>query len=215
MKSDGQLQQDVMEELKWDASVAHHAIGVSVNDGVVELDGTVPSHADKGRAEKAAFRVTGVRAVVDHLKVKLLPAYERGDDDIARAAINVLLWNTLVPEGIKVLVNDGVITLQGSASWKYQKDAAYNSVKALMGVRSVINLIKLVQPEAHEGLKLKIRNAIQRARLNPGEIKVDLEGSTVTLKGKVTSYAERDAAEAAAWSAPGITQVKDDISVVL
>lgn len=215
MKTDSRVQEDVMDELKWDASLTHEAIGVAVEKGIVTLTGSVPSFAEKEQAEKATFRVAGVQSVVDHLQVKALPSYERSDTDIAWAATNALDWDALVPEGVKVVVENGVVTLEGQVSWKFQKDAAFDAVKSLMGVKHVSNRVQLASMRPNQGLKAKIQKAIQRSRLLPSEIKVEVAGGVVTLDGKVNTYGERDAVEAAAWSAPGVSEVKDHIQVAL
>ncbi len=214
MKSDSKIQADVMEELQWDPSIAHQAIGVSVKDGIVTLSGNVPTYAEKTRAEKAALRVAGVAAVVEHLVVKPSSSYERDDSDIARAAADNLSWNSLIPKQIKVTVNEGVVTLSGEVQWNYQRETANSAVKNLMGVRQVKNLIKINTAQPSKDLGERIREAIHRAQHAPfGEVQVDVDGFTVTLRGKVKTFAEREAAEAAAWSAAGVKQVKDNIKI--
>ena len=214
MKTDSQLQIDVINQLKWEASVTHEGIGVSVKKGVVTLTGTVPTHAEKSKAEEAVLKVSGARAVVTHLNVKSQKDYERDDVDIARAASAALEWNSLVPPTIKAVVNAATVTLTGEVIWKYQKDAAEAAVKDLMGVHQVSNHIKFKYSEPYHNLKERIRMAIKRARTQDvDDIIVNVSGSTVTLKGTVKTPGEREAVEAAAWSAPGIVNVKDDIHV--
>jgi osmotically-inducible protein OsmY len=205
-----------MEELKWDASLNHEAIGVSVKDGIVTLSGTIPTYVQKSGAEKATLRVAGVTAVVEHLVVKPTTGYSRGDADIAHAVVHVFKWNTLVPDTVHAVVNDGIVTLKGEVQWNFQREAAEKAARPLLGVRGIKNLITLKSVETYNNIKERIRHAIQRAR-NPsiGDIRVDVEGSTVTLKGKVRTFAEREAAENAAWSAPGVLKVKDNILVNL
>jgi osmotically-inducible protein OsmY len=215
-KSNTQLQQDVLQELKYEPSVNPSEIGVTAKDGIVGLTGNVKSYAEKYAAVHAAERVAGVKAVTDELKVDLPAFHVRNDEDIARAAVNGLQWDVWVPaDQIKVKVDNGWITLEGEVDYKYQQSAAENAVRNLTGVRGVSNLINLKKPAVLPSeVKVKIDEALRRAAaVDADRIKVSVVQDRVTLKGTVSSWAERQAAENAAWSAPGVWTVEDDLVV--
>jgi osmotically-inducible protein OsmY len=214
VKTDRELQIDVLDELKWEPGVEATDIGATVKDGVVTLTGTVDSYTEKWAAESAVKRVSGVKALAEELQVKLPGSSERTDADIAGAAENALEWDTSVPEGIKVTVENGFLTLEGEVDWQYQKEAAEDAVGCLMGVKGVSNLIT-VKPSAEPiGIKEKIEAAFKRsAILDAEDINVQADGGKVTLTGCVGSWAEYDAAESAAWAAPGVCEVNNLISV--
>lgn len=215
MKTDAQLQNDVIDELKWDPSVTHEHIGVSVNDGIVTLTGHVPNFLEKTSAEKAAQRVAGVKAIVEKMEVKYPGAYSRDDEDIASAILNAFKWNVQIPdERLKAKVRNGWVTLTGEVEWEYQKDAAANAVKPLTGVLGVTNSIEIKPKILISDLKAKIEQALKRAAEREADrIKVSVEGRKVTLSGKVRSYAELLDARGAAWSAPGVSEVRDNLIV--
>jgi osmotically-inducible protein OsmY len=217
MKSDKELQINVLDELTWEPSVNVEDIGVIVKDGVVTLTGSVDSYAEKSAAEQAAKRVAGVKALAVEIEVKLPGMSERTDADIARAAENALEWDTLVPEDrVKVTVEQGRITLTGDVDWRYQKEAAENAVRYLTGVKGVSNLIDIitVQKVSPAEVKANIEKALKRnARLEAQRITVTAAGSKVTLRGNVRSLADRDEAERAAWNAPGVFEVEDEIDI--
>jgi osmotically-inducible protein OsmY len=215
MKANVQLQQDVIDELQYEPSVEAAGIGVTAKDGIITLTGAVKSYSEKWSATQATKRVSGVKAVVDEIKVKLPYAHERGDEDIARAALQALEWDVQVPHTrIVVKVEQGRITLEGDVDYKYQQTAAVNALRNLTGVTSVINLIH-VKPTANASeVKVKIENALKRAaEVDAKRIVVDVVNDKVTLRGTVHSWAERSEAERAAWSAPGVRLVEDDLSV--
>ncbi len=215
MKANVQLQQDVIDELQYEPSVEAAGIGVTAKDGIITLTGAVKSYSEKWSATQATKRVSGVKAVVDEIKVKLPYAHERGDEDIARAALQALEWDVQVPHTrIVVKVEQGRITLEGDVDYKYQQTAAVNVLRNLTGVTSVINLIH-VKPTANASeVKVKIENALKRAaEVDAKRIVVDVVNDKVTLRGTVHSWAERSEAERAAWSAPGVRLVEDDLSV--
>jgi osmotically-inducible protein OsmY len=215
MKTNVQLQQDVIDELQYEPSIEAAGIGVTCKDGIVTLTGTVKSYAEKWSATRATERVSAVKAVVDEIKVDLPYTHKRGDEDIARAALQALEWDVQVPHTrIMVKVEQGRITLEGDVDYKYQQTAAENAVRNLTGVNAVINLIH-VKPIANPSeVKVKIENALRRAaELDARQIRVDVLNDKVTLRGTVRSWSERSEAERAAWSAPGVRHVEDDLSV--
>jgi len=162
MKSDTELQTSVLEELKWEPGVHATDIGVSVKDGVVTLEGTVDSYAEKWTAEKAAKRLPGVKALAVDLKVKRPGSSERTDADIARTAENALKWDVSVPEGIKVTAENGFLTLEGQVDWQYQRSAAERVVKYLTGVTGVSNQITVKPKMAPADVEAKMEAATKR-----------------------------------------------------
>jgi osmotically-inducible protein OsmY len=220
MKTDAELQRDVMDELKWEPIIRAAEIGVAVKDGVVTLSGSVDSYAKKWAADRAAKRVFGVKAVAEEIKVTLASSYKRADKDIAQSATKVLDWTLWVPSGrVKVMVQDGRITLSGDVDWYYQKERAEDAVRHLVGVVGVINSITIKPPvptvKAFE-VKNKIEDALKRnARLllAAQKIQVECSGSKVILRGSVGSLAELEEAEWAAWAAPGVDEVDNKLTV--
>ena len=214
MKTDSTLQAEVEEELKWEPSVTASNIGVSVNDGVVTLSGTVPTYAEKWAAEKAAGRVAGVKAIAEELQVKLFGPHQRNDTEIAEAAAQSIKWHVWVPIGIQTTVEKGWVTLQGEVSWDFQRKAAFDAVRYLPGVVGASNDITVkptVQPSA---VKEAIEKALKRdAELDAEEIVVRTDGGKVTLSGNVHSWADRNDAGQAAWNAPGVTAIQNDLTV--
>lgn len=217
MKTDTQLMSDVQAELDWDPRIDDRGIVVAVKDGVVTLAGYVSSYADKWSAEKAAKGVAGVRAIANDIEVKLGTASQRPDKDIAEAAANALRSNVSVPASdIKVIVNDGWITLEGKVTFWYQKSTAENAVRGLWGVKGISNNIEL-KPQVRAGdVKSKIQQAFHRhATLDANKVNIAVAGGEITLTGEVSSWYERDEAERAAWAAPGVTRVQNTLSVHL
>jgi osmotically-inducible protein OsmY len=205
-----------MDELAWDPSVDAAEIGVSVENGVVILNGTVKSLAEKWTAERVTQHVEGVRAVTDELVVKLAGDSQHTDADIAGAAANVLDWNTSVPPNrVKVLVQNGWITLGGNVEYHFQKMAAENAVRHLKGVKGVSNLIG-VNPRVSAGDVIHaIKKALHRAaQVDAEKISVEASAGKVILRGNVRTWTEREEAERAAWAAPGVTNVQNDIQIV-
>lgn len=216
MKTDKELQRDILDELAWEPRVDAEDIGVSVEAGIVTLNGRVKSVIEKWAAERVAQRVDGVRAVTDELTVKLPGETQYSDTDIARAAANALDWNASVPRSrIKVVVENGWIALKGNVDYHYQKDAAEGAVRILKGVTGVRNTIVVTPPSVSPSdIKHKIERALERAaQVDAQRITVETTGGKVILRGDVKTWAEREEAERAAWAAPGVFEIKNDIRI--
>jgi osmotically-inducible protein OsmY len=213
MRTDSELQHDVMNELEWEPTIKAAEIGVGVVDGVVTLSGYVDSLYKRLAAERAAARVFGVKAVVEEIQVRLPSSLERSDEDIARVALTALEWNVAVPyHRIKVQVQDAVVTLSGEVDWWYQKDAAGDAVRKLVGVVLVSNQILIKPAVKPQDVKDRIESAFQRnALLDARRVTVETRGGKVILKGSVRNWAEREQVEWAAWAAPGVSEVESHI----
>jgi osmotically-inducible protein OsmY len=215
MKTDAELQYDVMNELDWEPIIKASEIGVAVKDGIVTLSGYVDSYVKKWSAEHAAARVFGVRAVAEEIQVKLPGSLKRSDEDIAGAVANVLEWNVLVPhDRIKVQVQNGRVTLSGEVDWGYQKFAADEAVRHLMGIAWFDNQITVKPTVKLQDVKDKIISAFQRnALLDSRRTTVEVQGSRVILSGSVRTWGERAEAQWATWAAPGVSEVENNIII--
>lgn len=215
MKTDTEIRRDVEVELKWDPSIDDRRIGVIVSNGVVTLTGEVPHYSSKWAAEDGAKRVGGVRAIANELQVRIPSTGMRSDMDIAEAAANALRWHVAtVSAQIKPVVKDGWITLSGQVQWGFQKSAAENAVRSLMGVKGVSNEVHVTSSVKAADVKQKIEEAFKRhAMLDASGIEVNVDSATVTLKGHVQTWQEREDAARAAWAAPGVVNVENRLSL--
>lgn len=215
MKTDVQIQKDVMDELKWQPFLNSSEIGVAVKNGIVTLSGIVDTYAKKLSAEQATKNVLGVKAVAEDIQVGISPSYRRTDAEIAEAVYNALKWHTVVQEDkIKIKVEDGIVKLEGIVDWEYQKTAAKAAIQNLMGVKFVNNLITVNPRTTPFELEKKINAAFQRqASLDANKITVSVIGNKVILRGTVRSFAESEDAEKVAWAAPGVFAVENKLDI--
>jgi osmotically-inducible protein OsmY len=215
MVSDLQLRQDVVDELEFEPSVHAAHIGVVANNGVVTLTGFVTSYAEKAAAERAARRVKGVTALAEEIEIRLPSDKKSSDDEIAARAVNILKWQVGLPaEQIVVKVERGTVTLTGEVDWQFQRADAEHAVHKLTGVVNVTNQIRVASAVRASEVKEKIQQALERnADIEAARITVHTEGGKVILSGKVRAWYERDIAERAAWSAPGVTEVQDRLTI--
>jgi len=215
MKNNETLQKDVQDAIKWEPLLHAAEIGVTANDGVVTLTGIVDSYAKKSEAEDATKKVAGVKAVVERIEVKYLGSIHKEDEEIAKEVLNAFKWNWKVPgEKITVIVENSWVTLTGTINWNYQKDAAKNAIKNLLGVKGVTNSIT-IESEIHDAVeKREIEDAIDRNwSINKQDIQVKVSGNRVTLTGTVNSIYQKDEAQRMAWNAPGVWFVDNEIEI--
>ena len=212
---DYELKQAVLAELEWVPEVDASKIGLSAEDGVITLTGRVHTYSEKWNAERIVKRVRGVKGLANDIEVAVTIGDQRDDTDIAQSAVNALEWNSSVPKNrITVTVSKGRITLEGEVDWNYQKRAAEDAVRSLRGIHGVTNQIAIRPRVAVADVKSKIEAALRRnAELDAKNIVVETSDSSVTLRGNVRSWVERDDAVNAAWAAPGVTRVLDQIAI--
>jgi osmotically-inducible protein OsmY len=210
-KNDSQLQTDVIEELGFDPTVDATQIGVGAKDGVITLTGTVDSYPEKLAAERAVKRVAGVHGIAEELKIDVPATHQRGDADIARAAVLALEWDTMVPKNkVTVKVENGWLTLEGELDSSYQRDAARRAVEHLVGLYGVSNSINIKSTVFSGDVRAEIRKAFGRAaEIDANKVQVEINNGVVTLRGDVHAWNERDEASVAALSVPGVKVVNN------
>lgn len=215
MKTDSQLQYDVLAELEWEPSVDHADIGVAVNDGVVTLSGYVKSYPQKMAAERATRRVAGVKAIAEEIKVRFASDPKTADHEIAKRILDMFAWNVSIPDDkLSVKVEHGWVTLSGAVDWNFQSDEARKTAGRVTGVTGVTNLISVKKLPVPSDIRDRIMQAFKRqADLDASSVTVVTDGGTVKLGGRVRAWNERGIAERAAWAAPGVTKVEDNIVV--
>jgi osmotically-inducible protein OsmY len=216
MPSDKQLKKDVQDELEFEPSVNAANVGVAVTDGVVTLTGHVSAYAQKLAAERAARRVKGVRAIAQEIEVRFASDAKISDEDVAKRAVSVLSWNTILPaQAVRVTVHEGWVTLSGEVDWQYQKIAAEEAVRPLPGVAAVINNLSIKPHVLVKEVKQKIENALKRnAEIEANGIRVSVrDEGTVAIEGKVRDSNERNAVKNAVWSAQGVRFIEDDLTI--
>jgi osmotically-inducible protein OsmY len=215
MKSDAQIQKEVMAELNWQPILNAAQIGVAVHEGVVTLTGIVDSYTKKLTAENAAKKVSGVKAVAEDIQVGASPSYNKTDTEIAEAVLNALKWHTAVVEDrIRIKVEKGFVTLDGEVEWEYQRTAAKSAIENLAGIKMIYNFISVKPRITVSDLKFKINAALHRsAQIDANGIKVEISGSKVILSGTVSSIKEKEDADSAAWMAPGVSSVENRIAI--
>lgn len=215
MKTDADLKKDVLTELSWDPLIPETRVGVTVNEGVVTLSGHLDTYAEKVATKRAVERVGGVKAIAMEIDVIPLGIHQRSDTEIAAAAEHALAWSTAVPaDKIKVTVEKGWVTLDGEVDWNYQRRAVERMLRPLKGVVGISDNIRLKTLPVPLNLANRIRDALTRQAVREAKrIEISVDGGVVTLRGHVHSWAERNAAEGAAWSAPGVSRVNDQVEI--
>jgi osmotically-inducible protein OsmY len=214
--NDKELRNNVIDELEFEPSVDASNIGVAVENGIVTLSGHVPSYWQKSAAERAVWRVKGVKAIAEEIEVRFSTDKKRADDQIAQRAVDILEWDGSVPDGaVRVKVQNGWVYLEGEVDWQFQRRAAEADVRKLSGVLGVTNNISLKQTVQAPDVRKRIEEALKRhAEVEASNISIHVLGNgAVQLEGKVDNRGERRAVEHAVWSAPGVRTVDDRISI--
>ena len=214
MSTDAQLKTAVMEALEWEPTVTAEDITVVAENGIVTLSGSVPYFVEKCSAERATQHVTGVKAIVEQLVVNISGMHQRTDLDLAKAVVDTLSWNVWVPDEVVATIADGWVTLTGEISLSYQRNAAGDCLKHLIGVKGILNLITLKTNVPTAPITHAIETVLKRnAEIDAEHITVVSEGSKVTLTGKVRSWSERGEAGVVAWGTSGVTEVENQLVV--
>lgn len=215
MKTDSELKRDVLAELSWDPLVPESRVGVAVDSGVVTLTGHLDSYAEKVATMRATQRVGGVKAIALELEVIPVGTHQRSDTEIAAAIEHVLGWSTSAPQGrIRVVVEKGWVTLSGELDWNFQRRSVERLIRSLQGVIGITDDIRLKAMAAPSNLSSRITDALTRQAMREAKrIEIEVDGSVVTLRGHVHSWAERAAAEGVTWSAPGVSRVNNQLVV--
>ena len=214
MKPDAELRKDVIAELNWDPAVVSTAVGVAVKDGVVTVSGHLDDYAQKFAIERALQRVHGVKAIALELDVKLSPQHKRSDTQIAEAVEQTLKRTTLSAHRVSFTVESGFVTLHGELDWEYERQSVERAIRPLLGVVGISNQITLKPRPVPADITQRIANALQRQALHEAKsILIDVDGSTVTLQGQVHSWRDHNAIQAAAWAAPGVQSVNNELRV--
>jgi osmotically-inducible protein OsmY len=214
--NDKELRQNVIDELEFEPSIESANIGVAADSGVVTLSGHVTSYLQKIDAERAVWRVKGVKAIAEELEIRLPWDKKVNDDEIAKRAIDILAWSTLVPsESIKVVVRDGWVSLSGQVDWNYQRDAAADEIRKLTGVLGLDNNITLAPTAQKIDIRQRVMDALKRhAEIEASRIDIEVgAGGSVTLSGLVDDWEERRAIKRAVWSAPGVHSIEDNLRI--
>jgi osmotically-inducible protein OsmY len=214
--NDRQLRQNVLDELEFEPSIDAANIGVAVEKGIVTLTGHVPNYFQKTTAERATWRVKGVKAIAQEIEVRFPQEKRSADDQIAERALNLLAWDASVPkDAIRVKVQNGWVTLEGSVNWNYQRSAAEADIRKLSGVIAVTNNIAIKPTAQAPDVRKRIEDALKRyAEVEAQQIMIDVrDNGTIRLDGKVHNWDELQAVKRAAWSAPGVRMVDDHIRI--
>jgi osmotically-inducible protein OsmY len=216
MKTDSQLQHDVMAELQWEPRVDHANIGVAAKDGVVTLSGFVSNYSSKIAAEKAARRVKGVRGLAEEIEVRFASDPKTSDPEIAKRIADMFDWSVTIPrDKVAVKVEHSWVTLSGTVDYHFHRQSAKDLASRITGVKGVTNLVEVKTAPSPADVKDRIIAAFKRnADLDASTITVVADGSTVRLGGKVHAWYERQIAERAAWAAPGVNRIEDNIAVI-
>ncbi|MCP4317263.1 MAG: BON domain-containing protein [Hyphomicrobiales bacterium] len=215
MIPDNTLKQRVLDELRWDTKVNQAHIGVTASDGSITLSGHATSFPEKYAAGEATKRVRGVKAVADEIKVHLPTEHRLDDSDIAKRIAHVLEWNVSIPDNnVRAKVRDGFVTLTGEVDWHHQRSHILRQIEHVGGIREISNQITLRARPTSDNVKKEIEDALYRnSEKEAKQIRVSIIGDTVTLDGQVKDLYERDLVKDAAWSAPGVRHVVDNIRV--